>query len=400
MFRSRAHDADGRSSRAAYGPAPMAYRVHSILRLLTLIAPTAAAAAAAQETQLPRLYANETSIEDANRRTSLAIDDPLAVFAFVLGALPARVRVYPTENYYYFSFVLNGTRYLGNIRLPAAERDSGKLRFEYYQETSAGLDQGRAFHTIIDSSQGVALERVAPLTYRVTQGAKSVIFALEDLSGAQPPASAIGPNEEFLGPIIDESAMRFYLVYNSRLKLFHYVLDESSAGADELVASKRTDRLFIGRRTGFAFHRDRRLDRRILIGVRESDSRLNTYFDGPFDQLPENFIEGESLRRAIVDFDPAVKGEIDRFGNFLDGSGRYLIHPYIRYRTLDDLYAVQRCARRSDLAAYDKCLASNDDGRGGVIGRPIRRKRAIRLRSEPEIRSYPHRRHTRQRRPL
>jgi hypothetical protein len=136
----------------------MAYRMESIVRLLALIAPTAIALAAAQDAQLPRLYTNEAAIEDATRRSTLAIDDPVAVFAFVLGALPDRVRVYPTENYYYFSFVLNGTRYLGNIRLPAAERDSGKLRFEYYQETSAGSGQGRAVHAILDSSHGVTVK--------------------------------------------------------------------------------------------------------------------------------------------------------------------------------------------------------------------------------------------------
>ncbi|MFO1124119.1 MAG: hypothetical protein U1E25_01720 [Methylocystis sp.] len=379
----------------------MVCRVHSILRLSALVASMTAAPAAAQEAQLPRLYTNESFIEDATRRTALAIDDPVAVFAYILGALPTRVRVYPTENYYYFSFVFNGTRYLGNIRLAAAERDSGRLRFEYYQETSAEPGKGRAVHTILDSSQGVAVERLAPLTYRVTQGAKSVVFALEDLSGVRPPANAIGPHEEFIGPIIDESGMRFFLVYNSILKVFHYVLDESSAGADELVGARRTDRLHIGRRTGFALYRDRRRDRRILIGVRESDSRLNTYFDGPFDQLPENFIKGESLRRAIVDSDPAVGGEIDRFGNFHDGSGRYLIHPYILYRTLNDLYAVHLCASRSTReAAYYKCLASNEDGRGGAFGRPVRQEEATRLESWSKIHSYQHRRHTRQRRPL
>jgi hypothetical protein len=356
----------------------MAHRIHSILRLLALIASTAGEAAAAQDAQLPRLYTNEASIEDATRRAALAIDDPIAVFAYVLGALPARVRVYPTENYYYFSFVFNGTRYLGNIRLAAAERDSGKLRFEYYQETSAGLGRGRAVHTVLDSSQGVTIERVAPLAYRVTQASKSVIFALEDLSDVRPPANAIGPHEEFLGPIIDESGMRFFLLYNSRLKLFHYVLDESSADADELVRSERTDRLLIGRRTGFAFYRDRLLDRRILIGVRGVESRLNTYFDGPFDQLPENFIKGENLRDAIIDSDPAVSGEIDRFGNFVDGSGRYLIHPYILYRTPNDLYAVHGCAIKSDqAAAYYRCLASNVDGRGGVEGRPVQHERVV-----------------------
>ncbi|WP_163364710.1 hypothetical protein, partial [Escherichia coli] len=79
----------------------------------------------------------------------------------------------------------------------------------------------------------------------------------------------------------------------------------------------------VGQRTGFAFYRDG--DRKILIGVNERNSRLNTYFDGPFDQLPENFIEGETLREAIVAAAPEIKGKIDRLGTFSDGSGRFLI---------------------------------------------------------------------------
>ena len=96
------------------------------------------------------------------------------------------------------------------------------------------------------------------------------------------------------------------------MKIFHFILDETVKVADELVASQRADRILIGRRTGFAFYRDHQLDRKILIGAFESNSRLNNYFDGPFDQLPENFIEGEALRQAMIEADPSVKGQIDR----------------------------------------------------------------------------------------
>jgi len=345
--------------------------------LFALTAQAALELTAAQDAQLPRLYTNEIAIEDATRRTALGIDDPVATFAFIFGALPDRVRVYPTENYFYFSFFHNGTRYAGNIRLAAADRDNGKLHFEYYQDVVEWMGEGRAHHAVLDASQGVTVERVERLIYRVSRESRSVIFALEDLSGVKPPANALGPHEEFIGPVADESAIRFFLVYNWRLKIFHYVLDETSAVADELVRAKGTDRILIGRRTSFAFYRDHRLDRRILIGVYEGNSRRNTYFDGPFDQLPENFIEGEKLRHAIVDSDPHVKGEIDRFGNFLDGSGRYLIHPYILYRTQDDLYAVHKCAAgKRNTAIYYKCLASNTDGRGGLKGYPIPNKKA------------------------
>ena len=35
------------------------------------------------------------------------------------------------------------------------------------------------------------------------------------------------------------------------------------------AAAKKSDRILIGKRTGFAFYRDHRLERKILIGVFE-----------------------------------------------------------------------------------------------------------------------------------
>jgi len=64
----------------------------------------------------PRLTTHESYVEDVLRQTQLPLADPVAMFAYVLGALPSRVRVYPTENYYYFSFVHKKVRYAGNIR--------------------------------------------------------------------------------------------------------------------------------------------------------------------------------------------------------------------------------------------------------------------------------------------
>jgi hypothetical protein len=87
----------------------------------------------------------------------------------------------------------------------------------------------------------------------------------------------VGPDEKYLGPVFDEPAIRFFLVYNSKLKIFHYILDETSGVADDFFSTARADRIVIGRRTGFAFYRDHRLDRKILIGVFEANSVLNTY---------------------------------------------------------------------------------------------------------------------------
>ena len=325
-------------------------------------------AAASAQNATPRLHTNEAEIEEATRTTTLAINDPIAVFAFVLGNLPERVKVYPTENYYYFRFVHNGVPFAGNIRLDASDRDAGKVYFAYYQNLSDWKGNNPSTHRVLDASQGVTVEKVEHLVYRLSYQQKNVVFALNDLSQVRPPATALGPDEKFIGPIFDESAIRFFLVFNSRLKIFHYVLDETAKVADEFVAAKRTDRILIGKRTGFAFYRDHRLDRKILIGVLERNSRLNNYFDGPFDQLPDNFIAGDTLRDAILEVDPSLKGQIDRFGAYADGAARYLIGPYLMYRTEGDLSVFHHCAtsKRVLAAAYYKCFVVVDDNRGGL----------------------------------
>jgi hypothetical protein len=313
---------------------------------------------AASAAERPRLYTNEQYIEDISRETELPLDDPKAMLAFVLDGLPPRVRVYPTENYYYFYFFHNGTRYAGNIRLDAKDRDEGKLHFAYFVELTEWRKDDAVNYRVFGREDGVTVEKVEPLVYRVTFGGKSVIFALNDLSKAAPPKSALGPDDQYLGPVFDESGIRFFLVFNKRLKIFHYVLDETIKITDELFPAHFTNRILIGRRTGFAFYNDHRLDRRILIGVFEAGASVNSYFDGPFDQLPDNFLKDDELRQAIVAADPSQEGKIDRFGGAPDGASRYLIGPYTYYRTEEDLRPIHDCAISKDIPRdlYHACF--------------------------------------------
>jgi hypothetical protein len=328
------------------------------LATATMFATTAKA-----QTQ-PRLYLNQAYAEDATRQTTLDIKDPMAVFKFVLGNLPDRVKVYPTENYFYFQFFHNHIRYAGNIRLDVIDRDEGKVHFAYFEDLSEWTYYDESItHRILDSTYSVSVEKVEPLLYRISHGGKSVEFALNDLSNVKPPPGAFGPDEVYLGPIFDESAIRFFLVFNKKLKLFHYVLDETIEVADQFVAVP-TDRILIGKRTGFAYYRDHKLDRKILIGVFEGNSRVNNYFDGPFDQLPDNFIEGESLREAIIAVEPRLKGKIDRYGITPGSSSRYMIGPYRHYRVEEDLMIFHRCAtdKKVTAANYYACFVYDEDG--------------------------------------
>jgi hypothetical protein len=330
-----------------------------------------ASSAAAQDP--PRLNTNETYIAELTHTHTLAIDDPMAVFAFVLGSLPERAKVYPTENHYYFSFDLNGIRYAGNIKIDAHLRTEGKVVFTYYEDRATWLQDTEGTSLVLGLSQGVTVEKVEPLAYRVSYGNKSVVFALNDLSQVKPPAAALAPNDQFIGPVFDESGIRFFLVFNAKLKLFHYILDETIKPADVFVpAPVGGGRILIGTRTGFAVYRDQHRDRKILIGVYRDNVVANNYLDGPFDQMPDNFIEGDSFQQAILAVEPRLKGQINRYGSFADDT-RFVVAPYMEYRSPKDLAIFDRCAtsRRIPAERYAACFALPMDGDHDAKARPL-----------------------------
>ena len=328
---------------------------------LAFAALAAAGAASAQSSDPPHLTTHQSYMEEALRAGTLDVKDPMAVFAFVLNSLPDTVKVYPTENYYYFTFTLNGSPYAGNIRLEASSRDQGKVQFGYYEQTTGWRDDTPGEFRVLDESNGVKLEKLERLRYRLSYKDKSVVFQLNDLSNVKPPEKTLSPHETFIGPIFDDSGIRFFLVYNSALNNFLYILDETVKVADEFFAAPYSDRVVVGKRTGFAFYRDQRLDRKIMIGAYEENVRVNNYFDGPFDQLPDNFIEGDTLRDAILKVQPDLKGQIDRFGNKPGSEVRYMIGTYLLYKKIDEFKRTERCAQRhrGAEAAYYKCFIFN-----------------------------------------
>ena len=196
------------------------------------------AGAAAQSAAPPQLHTHQSYMEEVMRPTTLDVKDPMAVFAFVLNSLPDRVKVYPTENYFYFTFTLNGSPYAGNIRLDASDRDRGKVQFGYFEQTPGWRDDTPTVFRVLDASQGVKLEKIDRFVYRLSYGAKSVVFELNDLSKVTLPSTARAPSEKFIGPIFDDSGIRFFLVYNSAIKNFLYILDETVKVADDFLQGR------------------------------------------------------------------------------------------------------------------------------------------------------------------
>jgi hypothetical protein len=334
----------------------------------------AVAATAAGAGQRPRLYTHQSYIEDITNDTILPLSDPKAMLAWVLESLPDRVKTYPTESYYYFHFFHQGVRYAGNLRLDMMDRDEGILHFAYFEDLQEWKEDAPLTYNAFGKADGILVEKIDNLVYRVTYGEKQVVFELNDLSKVVPPPHAIGPDENYLGPVFDESGMRFFLIFNPKLKLFHYVLDETVKVPDQFRPSTYTNRILIGVRTGFAYYQDLRMNRKLLIGVFEANSRVNNYFDGPFDQLPDSFVKGNELRDAILAVEPSLQGQIDRVGGSFDKSGRYLIGPYATYRSEDQLYPIHACATSKDVpsANYYQCFVVEQEFGGYPVPLPLK----------------------------
>lgn len=293
-----------------------------------------------------KLFTNQDYVEKFYRKQSFDVENVEEVFDYVFTSLPDDVTVYPTENYYYFKFIYNGAQYAGNIRLDAADRDKGVLHFAYFTEYNVFETEQDTKHQAYTAEEGVKLTKAGPLTYVVTYKGKSVVFHLNDLTDTKPPAELVGAGEEYIGPVFDESGIQFFLMWNKKLKMFLYVLDKENA-PERYQTSSYSHQIEIGLRTGFAYYKDRYLDRWILVGVRRQNSEVNNFFDGPFDQLPDNFIKGNALQDALLTLSPELRGQMDRWGNSLDLEGRMLVDPYVYYSEESELEAYDQCAARA-----------------------------------------------------
>lgn len=331
---------------------------------LTGAAMSAPTSTPANAQDMSKLETNQKWLQNIQKSIKADPKDLMKSFEYVLSNLPDQVTVYPTENYYYFSFYAGGVRYAGNLRLAARERDQGIIHFAYFASANNSSRDGEMNYKALGKEDNVKVEKKGPLKYEVSYKKKTVIFNLNDVSKVEPPKKLLDKEEVYLGPVYDESGIQFYLVYNKQRKIFLYVLNEQSKVPDQLEPSQISDRLVIGRRTGFAFYKHHHIDRKILIGVHTANVAVNNYYDGPFDQLPDNFIKGNSLSDAIMESDPSVKGNIDRWGYLKSGEGRYLIGPYIQYQTQEQLLPFHQCATNKSVPReyYNGCFAIQGGG--------------------------------------
>jgi hypothetical protein len=325
--------------------------VTALVLALLFVLPLAAGGAAPPAI---KVHFNQETIEGAS--TEFDITDTGAVFELVFSQLPETVRVYPTENYYYFNFAANGQTVYGNLRLDARDRDKGVIHLGYFRFDESGRFQDRVGHTReLTAADGVTVERRGAFEYTVTSGGRTVRFLLNEIGMAPPKRSSLRESEVFVGPVFDDSGLAFFLVFDREEKHFFYMLNEERRVPEKLETIN--DAVAIGRRTGFAFFNDRELRRKILIGVHHNNATRNNHYDGPFDQLPDNYVEQTRIQQFIEEAYPEAKGLVDRFGVYVNQPGaRLVIIPYIQYKEDKDLDFVLACQEKKGQVSFMRCI--------------------------------------------
>lgn len=306
--------------------------------------------------------------------TNVDLENPIAYFARIFAALPDEVTVYPSENYYYFTDFVADREIWGNVRLPAGQREKGILSFAYAEYLEFPAEPDKLFHRekLLNAADGVTIQALGKLTFRVQFQQRAVTFHLHPLTQVPPKQFTLRTNEVFIERTFDESGLQFFLLFNTGRNYFFWILNEEEKIPDSFEAIDRD--VLVGRRTGFAFWTDRDAARRkLLIAVRGASVRRNDYFDGPFDQLADNDAAQTKISEWMVRALPSLQGHIDQFGYRTDTSKatRVALSCYGMYETREDIFRLVRAAE-SSRDFYEHISRTGlpaDDGPGRLKGK-------------------------------
>jgi hypothetical protein len=270
------------------------------------------------------------------------------LFEFLFFGLDDRVKVLTSENYFYFNFLLNGRQFKGNFGLLADEIGQGKLSFACEEITEIGEEYYKkiAIETVISKKQGLHIEQITPALYKISYRNKSVDFKL--INSDVIPVKNIEPNNIFLGICADDSGLKFNLLYDSLSKYFFYILNEDEVVMENFL--QLSSEVIIGIRTGFAFYKDTIHNQKILFGVNLKNIENNNFYDGPFDQLPDDFLKKKriNLGSLIEEVNPEHKGNLNEYGIFKkDTETRVAICSYTAYRNIDEIMSIWYACKNS-----------------------------------------------------
>lgn len=304
---------------------------------------------------------------------SLDMSSPKEVFRYVFNQLEEDVVIYPTENYFYFIFFANGKSYKGSICLFTKFRDEGKVQFGYIENGSnsslskKNLEEGGC---IFSEEDGIKIKKEDSFRYEVTFENKTVSFRMNDVGNKKPDNLILAPDEVYVGPNFDESGLTFSLIFNSKRKNLFWVLNESMFPVENFTTYGQD--VLIGNRTDFAFLKDSLYKRKVLIAVKGENVLSNNWYDGPFDQMPDNYVYDDKIeiKKYLELAYPQHEGKIDKYGNFLKNPERRIpVANYSVYYSTNDV-TKQKCWCDSvypEYANFIQCITRQNFRRSSSV---------------------------------
>ncbi len=290
------------------------------------------------------LLFNQKSIESLH--TDLDYTNPQKVFDFVFSNMDNEVTVYPSENYYYFEFVTAGKKFNGAIGLFADIIDEGKILFGYAERQLENQTQENGYTIYLNKSDDLNIQKVNDFKYKINYKGKTVTFNFNQLNITQPQNLNLYTPETFVAPVFDESGLKFSLIYNREIGKFYWILNE------DLDLTNLTEDILVDRRTQFVFYNESK--RKILIGVNRNNALANNWYDGPFDQIPYNYVKtGQLDIKSYIDMAyPKMKDRIDKYGKINGTDNRIAIAPYSHYlETKEILEKIKYCDGLKELTS-------------------------------------------------
>lgn len=302
---------------------------------------------------------NQGFIEEI-QESRVDFEDRSAVLTMLMDRMGNTITVYPSEGYYYFDFYSNGDWIRGNLRFDKSNRDQGDVSFVYYKVLKRSESERTVSSGTLNKDVGFELNSIGDLKYLMKFNGREVVVQLYQAKHELTNPPTLYENESYVGPVFDESGVRFHLLFDNETHEFSYLLNSDFGFPEtfEYSVGTETDHIVIGTRTEFAYYFDSDRDRYILIGVAAENIRNNSYYDGPFDQLPDNFVDGDELKEKIELYAPEYNGKLLSYGHFkAEENIRFAITNYKRYEHDYELRPFEFCrAKASTSSSLIQCL--------------------------------------------
>jgi hypothetical protein len=304
--------------------------------------------------QYHTLYSLGLNELGAHKSEVIAYEEPRNFLGYLWRRLPSYAVVYPTETYYYYQVKMpDGVTISGNLRL--LDAGSGIIRIGYFDKNKPHDEESENWVGAFGAEEGMIVRTISPNVFDATYNDKTIRFSLTDFAPVAPQNLKLLPEEEFVSQIFDESGIRFVLLYNTKTSTFYFVINDAVGINEEIQALEGP--FSLGERTGYVYYKDSELNRTQLVAVRNDSIYDNSYFDGPFDQVPPRLPIKEKLEAAY----PYVvyRGGIDEHGNFNNIPGsRVAISPYFDYDAAQDVPVhFSSCVAKIDPSDRWSCLA-------------------------------------------